>query len=169
MTYTPSDPYLVMNRYYIARFSEKPPPTYTVTTTYGQKKTYRWPWFEPWIQEISQEAFDKGRFKENAVVIDADCKRYDVIGAKITGMYRNWTNLFGLTRHKDLKFEFILGEPTQLTFAAAREEVVDLICSRRWAGQTGGTPKQFRESRAECKDMTELINGIAYYGQWPFY
>jgi hypothetical protein len=116
---------------------------------------------------MGERAFQRGQFKEDAVAIDVDCKKYPLIDVISLGRSRN--PLTFSARDRLVRVEYIFGEPTQLTFDEARHEIVELICSRKWYGQTGGTEKNFRAQRAQAKDMKEFLvgqYGIAFYGRW---
>ena len=112
-------------------------------------------------------AFLKGKFKEDAVVIDVNCRKFPVLDVVKLG--RSW-NLFDLIEPDGrIRVEYIYGMPIQMTFNEARHEIVELICGKRWHGQTGGNEKSFREQRAACRDMKDFMSGrygIGFYGKW---
>jgi hypothetical protein len=123
--------------------------------------------------EVGERAFEKGFFKEDAVVIDVNCRKFPVIDVikvrRIWGLLYLFPKIFVLDRH--IKVKYIFGEPTQLTFEEARREIVELVCSRKWYGQTGGTEKGWRESRSTQKDMRDFLTGeygVGFYGRWVF-
>ncbi|HVR89832.1 MAG TPA: hypothetical protein VHG29_01905 [Novosphingobium sp.] len=107
-------------------------------------------------------------------MIDVKCRKFPVLDVIL--IRRSW-NPFTWPFHllcpgkydSEIKVKYIYDEPIQLTFDEARAEIVDLICGRRWHGQTGGNEKSFRESRAQCKDMRDFLvgrYGIGFYGRW---
>jgi hypothetical protein len=146
----PKYPFAIMNRHYI-----------------------RMPYKESSFYEVGERAFELGLFKEDAVVIDVNCRKFAVIDVikirKTWGLLYLFPKIFVRDRH--LKVKYVFGQPTQLTFDEARQEIVELVCSRKWFGQTGGTEIGWRQSRAECKDMHEFLTGeygIGFYGRWVF-
>lgn len=119
------------------------------------------------LKVMGERAYHRGFFKENAVLIDVNCRRYEVLDVLKLG--RSWHPLHWFSKDPKIRVKYVFGEPIQLTFDDARQEIVDLICSRRWHGQTGGTEKSFRATRAQCKDMRDFLvgeYGISFYGKW---
>lgn len=128
---------------------------------------------------MGEKAFNRGKFKENAVVIDVNCRKFPVldvinIGKAWSGSAWNpltWPSylFFSDSYDNEIRVRYVYGEPIQLTFDEARAEIVDLICGRRWHGQTGASEKYFREVSAQCKDMRDFLvgeYGIGFYGRW---
>jgi hypothetical protein len=141
---TPKYPLALMNRHHIVAFDRV-----------------------EWLNKMRTSAFLKGRFKENAVVIDVNCRKFPVLDVIKLG--RSWNPFDLIEPDVRIRIKYIYGEPTQLTFDEARDEIVNLICGRRWHGQTGGNEKSFREQRAACKDMRDFLvgkYGVGFYGKW---
>jgi hypothetical protein len=145
----PKMPFVLMNRHHIILFGQS-----TLT-------------FDGTWKVMGEQAFLRGKFKEDAVAIDVDCKKYPLLDVVNLGKSWNPLDLFAVDRA--IKVRYVFGEPVQLTFDEARHEIVELICSRKWYGQTGGTEKHFRQTRAQARDMREFLigrYGIGFYGRW---
>jgi hypothetical protein len=160
----PLRPYLAMNRYYICRF-DLPWIENLIGAIKGNNKYDR---YADGRDLIYEDSLTNGRATSDATIIDINCMKFPVIGLVKKGIERDIFNLFGLIGKRRYYFTFLVGEPEQLSFEQARNEIVDHICSHRWVGQTGGTPAHFRKLQASKKNMAELIDGIAFYGKWPF-
>jgi hypothetical protein len=117
---------------------------------------------------IFEDSLKMGRAALDASIIDINCMKFPITGLVTKGIERDIFNLFGLIGKRRYYFEFVTGEPKQLTFEQARSEIVEHICSHRWVGQTGGTPAHFRKLQASKENMAELIEGISFYGKWVF-
>ena len=145
-------PFLIMNHYYVATLNDV------------RVKS----------EAISGLAFENGRFKRDAVIIDADCRKFLVIGAIKTGWSKAWGgtdlffNLFYPPAKRRYQFEFLVGEPEQLTFEQAREEIVEHICNRRWASHAGGSPANFHKLQAAKTNIVDVMNSIGFLGKDPF-
>lgn len=127
--------------------------------------------------------FDAGRFKESATIIDAHCRKFPILDVVSLGPSFNfWDIVLGQNR---VRIKYIFGPPIHLTFDQAREEVVELICNKRWFSKTQDreSQKNFRARMALCNTMQELIigyratdpklrrlynyiGGISFYGEW---
>ena len=127
--------------------------------------------------------FADGRFKENACIVDVNCRKFPVLD--VVGLGRGgtlWERLFDRPR---VKVRYVYDEPVQLEFEQARSEIVELICNRRWFNKTQDreSEKQFRERMARCCNMRDLIlgapntdpasirryqwiGGLSFYGEW---
>jgi hypothetical protein len=148
----PSCPFLVMNRYYMTVFNNR----------------------KIWTESIRGFAFDAGRFKEDAIIIDADCRKFQVIGAR----KRGWSfgfgglnallNVFYPHTKRFYDFDFLVGQPEHLTFEQARHEIVEHVCARRWASKAGGTPENFRRHHAQQTNIIGVMNSIGFLGKDPF-
>jgi hypothetical protein len=114
--------------------------------------------------KLTTKGFKNGRFKEKAVVIDINCMQFRVID--VLNLGRSLWPLHLLSRHKLIKVKYIYGEPVQLTYEEARHEIVELICRRGWYTEVWQNEKQFRETRAQCKDMAELLESVSFFGKW---
>ncbi len=161
----PTEPYLRMNKYHV---------------------TQRWTedlYYNPRFNWTYKSDFEAGRFKDDASIIDVDCRKFPILGVEYLGRLLSLWDLFG-AMHR-VKFKYILGEPIQLTFDEARAEVVDLICKNRWHRQTQDreTEANFRERMGLCENMYDFIvgrrsddkdmrkrwnwiGGISFYGEW---
>jgi hypothetical protein len=146
----PKYPFAIMNRHYILV-----------------------PYKEALFYEVGERAFERGLFKEDAVVIDVNCRKFPVI--EVIKLRRTWGLLYlfpkMFLRDRHLKVKYLFGEPTQLTFDEARTEIVELVCRRKWYSQTGGTEKHWRESRAKYTNMYDFLTGtygVGFYGKWVF-
>jgi hypothetical protein len=117
---------------------------------------------------IYEKAVKKKKFYKNLVIYDVHRRRFSVTDYELTSVYRDPWNLWGLIGERQYYYRFVTAAPTQLTFEQARDEIVEHIWSHRWVGQTGGTKDHFRTLQATKKNMEELIEGIAFYGKWPF-
>jgi hypothetical protein len=148
----PQIPFLVLNEQYIMRFD-------------GRRVS---------SEAIRGFAFDDGRFKKDAMVYDVDCRKFPVTGAVKQGWSMGFKGLHALLNvfypppKRFYNFEFLVGEPEQLTFEQAREEIIEHICRRRWANQMGKTPDILRKDYAAKATMAELIEGIGFLGKDPF-
>lgn len=118
-------------------------------------------------KKMGERAFQRGHFKEDAFAIDVDCKKYKLLD--VINLGRTW-NFWGfLAKDPLIRVKYVYGDPVQLSFEEARHEIVELICSRKWYSQTGGSEKHFRETRAQAKGMKEFLvgeYGIGFYGRW---
>jgi hypothetical protein len=149
----PALPFLVMNNAYICRFT-------------GGKK---------WSEDISAEAFARGKFCEDAVIYDVNCRKFPVTGAEKLGYYRDIWNLYGLfnrftaPEERMYRFRFLVGEPEQLTFEQAQAEITEHICNRRWVGRSEKTLDIVRKRYYAKANMPDFIAFISTWGQWPFF
>jgi hypothetical protein len=118
--------------------------------------------------KIFEDKLKKKDLFSNTNIIDINCRKFPVTGISIKGYERDIFNLFGLIGKRRYYFEYDVGEPVQLTFEEAREEIIEHICSHRWVGQTGGSHAHFRKLHGSKKNMAELMENISFYGKWPF-
>jgi hypothetical protein len=144
---------------------------------------------------VGMKAFERRKFMEKAFVIDVNCRKYPVID--VMRVKRSWNPLKWLTFLNpmdwsplmnpftwpsylfcpdsfdwEIRVKYVYGPPIQLTFNEARAEIVELICSRKWYGQTGGNERHFRETRSQCKDMRDFLigeYGVGFYGHWQMH
>jgi hypothetical protein len=165
----PTLPFLRVNKYHVAGFNLEDATS---------RSSYR-----SMIKKMRRPFFEVGRFKEDSYIIDIDCKKFPILDVVSLGPSRNlWDVIFG---QDYVKVQYIFGPPVQLTFDQVREEVVELICSKRWFSKTQDreSEKQFRERMALCENMNDLIMGrrntdpktnkrfhwigvISFYGEW---
>jgi hypothetical protein len=165
----PSWPFLRLNWHHIARFSLQ---------NSDEKAVYR-----SLFLKMQEKDLEDGRFKEGASIIDINCRRFPVHDVVNLGPSRDfWDFVWG---KKKVKVQYVYDTPIQLTFNEAREEIVELICERRWFSKTQDreSQKQFRERMALCENMHDLIvgrpntdpktrrrfqwiGGISFYGEW---
>jgi hypothetical protein len=168
----PERPFLVFNHYHICIFEKWIPWHVSLRVQIANYFVKKYVRLGRNLHDlVSQNAFKKGRFFKDAIIIDINGRRFPVLGVIKGKRHRNIFNLWGLLRGPNgyrFHFEFVTGEPTQITLDEARIEIVDLICSRRWAGQTGGSPAEFRKYQLTKKNMAEFIEGISFYGRWPY-
>jgi hypothetical protein len=149
----PRLPFLVMNRHYVYLFD-------------GGKE---------WSECIRGTAFDKGKFKKDAVIIDSDCRKFLVTGAHKLGWCTHNLNGFGLANiwktpeRRMYKFCFLVGEPVQMTFNEVKREVLDLMIERRFYRGTGGGPDLYRNKREDIATIEEFFFKISAGGTCPFY
>jgi hypothetical protein len=111
--------------------------------------------------------FTSGKFKKDAAVIDVNCRKFPVLD--VINLGRSWNPFEWIGKSTIIRVKYVYGDPVQMSFNEARDEIVNLICGRRWHGQTGGSEKHFRETRAACKDMRDFLDGeygISFYGKW---
>jgi hypothetical protein len=164
----PTLPFLRMNRYHIAGFNLDDP---------YDKKDY-----ELSIPKMRRSDFEDGRFKEDACIIDINCWKFPIRDVVSLGPSRDFWEI--IWRKDRVKVQYIYDTPIKLTFDEAREEIVELICSKRWFSKTQDreSEKQFRERSALCENMRDLIigrqvasgskakyhwiGGISHYGEW---
>jgi hypothetical protein len=148
----PTRPFLVMNHHYMTVFNNR----------------------KDWTESIRGFAFDNGRFKENTIIIDSDCRKFHVTGAIKQGWSFGFggldalTNLFRPPAQRFYRFEFIVGDAEQLTFEQARNEIVEHVCNRRWASKAGGSPENFRRHHAAQTNIVDVMNSIGFLGKDPF-
>jgi hypothetical protein len=152
----PKSPFVLMNHHHIVK----------------NDKSYS-------INIVGEKAFHRGKFRENAVVIDLNCRKFpifDVVRLGLTWFGSYWNPLtwpsylfFRNSFDTEIVVKYLYGDPIQLTFDEARAEIEELICRRRWYGQTGETEKQFRKRSAKCKNMAEFLEGISFYGRWQMH
>jgi hypothetical protein len=139
----PRRPFLVMNQHHVTKFVNPPRA----------------------LESIQGYAFENGRFRENAYIIDINCRKFPLVGAVKKGWHRHWatllSNLFYPPAKRFYKFDFIVGEPQPLSFEEAREEIVELICAKGWFSKTEDreSQRQFRERMEMCENMHDLIMG----------
>jgi hypothetical protein len=165
----PTLPFLRLNKYHVAAFKFDDSVERSL--------------FKRTFPKMRRPEFESGRFKEDAYFIDITCTKFPILDVVCLGPSRNlWDVIFG---QDYVKVQYIFGAPVQLTFDQAREEVVELICSKRWFSKTQDreSEKQFRERMALCENMNDLIMGrrntdpktnkrfhwigvISFYGEW---
>lgn len=128
-----------------------------------------------WSETITTDSFLNQKLLNDMIIIDSKCRKFRVVDIAIGDIRRNLFNFFGLIRFDNFfsgkvsyKIEFILGDSENLTYEDTREYIADLVVQRRWAGQTGATPAQYRKSLEEIHDMRSLIEHIGFLGRWPF-
>jgi hypothetical protein len=165
----PMLPFLRMNKYHVAGFSLHDPYT---------KKDY-----EESIPKMRKTDFEIHRFKEDACIIDVNCWKFPIRDVVSLGPSRDFWDIFW--RKNRVKVQYLYDKPIQMTFEQARDEVVELICSKRWFSKTQDreSEKQFRERMTMCENMYDLIvgrrnpdaksmkrfqwiGGISHYGEW---
>jgi hypothetical protein len=164
----PTQPFLRLNRFHVVRFSQE--------SDWG-----RWGFR---LRFITMEpiSFHEGRFKEDACIIDVNCMKFPIRDVISLGRSWNWRDIVWM--RKALRVKYIYDAPIQLSFEQARDEIVELICSKRWFSKTQDreSEKQFRERMAMCENMRDLIMGrrvdpmlkkryhwmgaISFYGEW---
>lgn len=169
MDVEPALPFLRLNQFHVAGFR----------TDNSEEKSL----FARTFPKMRKPEFDAGRFKYNANIIDINCRKFPILDVVNLGPSRNFWDI--VTRQDYIKVKYIFGPPIQLTFDEAREVIVELICSKRWFGNTQDreTQKSFRVRMALCENMHELIvgyratdpklrrlynyiGGIYFYGEW---
>ncbi|APG62051.1 hypothetical protein LPB140_03600 [Sphingorhabdus lutea] len=150
----PKYPLLMMNDYYIINFDQPLPwhKTLFIDHYYGYLSI-----------TVSVKGFKSGKFIKNAYVIDVHCRKFPVLGVKKLRQYRKLLTKLGLNSLPKYYIEYIYGDPIQLTFKEVREEIFNLVVSRRWYG-----PKNYRKYIASFRNMEELIDGISFHGRWQF-
>lgn len=165
----PSLPFVRMNSHHIAGFSLKDP---------DGRMAYKW-----LFPKMRKEFFDDGRFKEHAVIIDANCWKFPIRDVVNLGNSRNFWDIVLFERR--VKVQYLYETPIKLSFEQARQEIVELICSKGWFSKTQDreSEKQFRERMASCDNMRDLIvgrpntdpksrkrfqwiGGVSFYGEW---
>jgi hypothetical protein len=148
----PHLPFLVMNHTYVCHF------------TGGRV----------WDESVSGNAFEIGTFKENAVIMDAYCRKFSVIGAEKLGWCCHLHTLFGLTNllrkigKRKYKFRFLVDEPIQLTFEQMKMEVLTHIIERKLYRGTGAGPELYRKMREKITQTDEFYRMVSFGGKWPF-
>lgn len=165
----PTLPFLRLNKYHVARFSLEEP-------------EFRWVYNQSY-PKMRRRDYEASRFKEDACIIDINCKKFPILDVVNLGKsYAFWDVVL---QQDMVKVKYIYDTPVQLTFEQAREEVVELICRKRWFSKTQDreSQKQFRERMALCENMRDLILGrrntdpktnkrfhwigvISFYGEW---
>jgi hypothetical protein len=106
-----------------------------------------------------KKEFDERKYLDNARIIDVNCWKFPIIDIIDLGYhFELWNLLGGPKRHK---VRYVYDTPVKMTFEEAREEVVELICKKRWYRQAIGGERQerFRERFGLCENMHDLING----------
>jgi hypothetical protein len=119
-------------------------------------------------ETVSEEGLKSSKFYKNAIIIDRQCRRYNVIGYELLGQFRNFWNLWGLVGSRRYYYRLLVDEPTQVTFDAARFEIVEHCVNRRWSNQTGATPKQFREHHIKKVIIDDVMKDVGFLGRDPF-
>jgi hypothetical protein len=163
----PAVPFLRMNRFHVLRFSLEN----------SQAK-------EAYIMgfpRMLKSDFDDGRFKENACIIDINCWKFPICDVVNIGPSRDLAGLLRNPFVKRVKVRYVYDRPIKLGFEEARDEIVELICGRRWfsKNQDRESQKSFRARMAKCENMHDLImgrrdpdpkgtyiGGISFYGEW---
>src|SRR5690349_20140024 len=69
--------------------------------------------------------FKKGGVKAPVFILDAECQRFDVV--RIDKVRRSWDLDYFIGPHKMFVVEYEIGEPSQLSFEAARQLVMERI------------------------------------------
>lgn len=118
------------------------------------------------VQIMSEPGFLKGRFKENALAIDVDCRKFAV--KDVINLGRPWNPLLWSWRHKMIRVRYVFGEPDQLTFDEARSEYVELVCRKRWWSASYENEQKFRKRNAGYTNMRELLEPVSFAGKWVF-
>ena len=166
---SPTLPFLRMNRYHVIRFS--------LEDRYERKA------YDLGFPKMLVGDFEDARFKEDACIIDINCWKFPILDVLSSGPTRDFWDIFW--RVKNVNVQYLYGKPIKLTFEQAREEIVELICERRWfsKNQDRESQKQFRERMTLCDNMHDLIvgrpnndpmsrkrfqwiGGISSYGEW---
>jgi hypothetical protein len=165
----PMLPFVRLNRHHVAGFRLDDP---------YRKKAY-----ELGFPKMLESDYEDGRFKQNAWIIDVDCCKFPIRDVVNLGPSRDFWEI--LWRKKRVKVKYLYDAPIKLTFEEARDEIVELICSKGWFSKTQDreSEKQFRERMALCDNMHDLIagrpntdpksrkrfqwiGGISFYGEW---
>lgn len=123
---------------------------------------------------MGENALINGKFKKGASVIDVNCQRFPILDVTKKRISFNPLNIVPYVilpnkYDKIILVEYMYDNPIQLSFDEARNEIVDLICLHGWYRQTGGTEKQFRETRGLARNMSEFLTGeygVGFYGDW---
>jgi hypothetical protein len=149
----PQSPFLVMNPHYVYTFD-------------GGKE---------WSECIRGSAFNKATFKKDAVIIDANCRKFQVTGAEKLGWCTHNLNGFGLANiwkrpdRRMYKFRFLVGEPIQMTFEGVKNEILDHMIERGFYRGAGGGPDLYRDKRKDLPTIEEFFRKISAGGTCPFY
>lgn len=164
---TPTLPFLRINKYQAKLF--------LIDDQNGRKS------YEMSFSKMLESAFKDGRFKEDAYIIDINGWKFPIRDVENLG--RSWScwDIFWDPFTKWIKVKYAYDTPIQLTFDEAREEIVELICRKRWFSKTQDreSQKSFRARMAKCENMRDLIvgrrdpdpkgtyiGGISFYGEW---
>ena len=115
---------------------------------------------------MSERGFLNGRFKEGAVAIDVECRKFPVVD--VINLGRPWNPLIWSWRHKMIRARYFFGPAVQLTFDEARKEIVDLVCRRGWWSASYENEQQFKARNAEYTNMPDLLKTISFKGKWVF-
>lgn len=116
------------------------------------------------IYVISEKEFNDRRLNENTVAIDVQCRKFDVLNIVRVG--RNLNPFHFSYKHRMIRVKYIYGDAKQLSFYEARQEYLELACSRRWYRETHESEAQFRARNAEYASMSELLKSVGYLGNW---
>jgi hypothetical protein len=165
----PTLPFIRMNRYHILQFSLDEP---------DSRKAY-----QDSFPKMPTSDFEDGRFKEDAFIVDVNCWKFPIRDVVNLGPSRDFWDIFWCS--KMVKVQYLYDIPIKLSFEQAREEIVELICSKRWFSKTQDreSQKQFRERMEMCENMHDLIvgapntdlksrkrfqwiGGLSFYGEW---
>jgi hypothetical protein len=148
----PRLPFMVINHHYACRFT-------------GGKI---------WSECIHEHAFNKGTFSKDAFIIDADCRKFPVIGAEKLGWCTHRHHVFGLMNlfskpeRRMYKFRFLVGEPIQMTFGDVKQQVLDHMVARGFYRGSGGGSELYRNKRKDLPTIEEFFNKVVSGGIWPF-
>ena len=107
--------------------------------------------------------FKKGGVKAPVFILDAECQRFDVV--RIDKVRRSWDLDYFFGPHKMFVVEYEIDEPSQLSFEAARQLVMERIIHKRWYGQGGESREKFSKRFMNYRSMREIIDSISGYGQ----
>lgn len=113
------------------------------------------------FRTVTQDELRKGEFKKDLRIIDVDCLRFPVLDALEMGQAM-WPFWF-LTRKRPHRIRFVYGEPTQLSFDEAREEICELVIRKRWHRYE--TREQFLARSNDCKTMDEFLESFSFFGR----
>lgn len=121
-----------------------------------------------WEYQMNRATFEREWWKgEGCFVIDADCRRFDLIDIVNKGVAFTFWNIGRNNRTRLLKVEYQVGNPVQLTFDQARDLYVKYVCEHRWWSASYETERQFRERNASYDTWEELLKPVSLAGRLP--
>jgi hypothetical protein len=144
-TSSPAIPFLMIRDLSISRFS--------LSDRY-EKLSYK-----DGFLHVFERDFEQRKLEQNIKIIDIDCWEFPIID--VLNLGRRWELWSMLGSNSRVKVRYIYDTPVKVTFEQAREEIVELICRKRWFSKTQDheSEKQFRERMALCENMRDLIIG----------
>ena len=117
------------------------------------------------LRRMSQNYFDAGDFKRNAILIDSAARQYVVVD--VAKVRRSWNPLIQLGRRSPaILVNYVLGPPTQLQLDEIKQLVVDLVVRHRWYRQGHETEDEFRTAFMSFDSLSALMENISFYGKW---